>query len=133
MFLTPPRPIASKRTPFGKTTCEAHTMSEEPGRSDRSFEERLQAARSKAGLGTPPDAENSASGGGLGPFGVALRAGTEMISALLVALAIGYGLDYWLHTRPAFLIVFVLLGGAAGVLNVWRVFAPKEGPSRRPK
>ena len=30
------------------------------------------------------------------------------------------------HTSPAFLIVFVLLGGAAGMLNVWRVFAPRQ-------
>jgi ATP synthase protein I len=50
-----------------------------------------------------------------------------MLSSLVVALAIGWGLDRWLHTRPLFLAVFVLLGGAAGILNVWRIFSPR-GP-----
>jgi len=41
-----------------------------------------------------------------------------------VGAAIGWGLDRLLGTRPILLVVFVLLGGAAGVLNVWRIFAP---------
>jgi ATP synthase protein I len=59
-------------------------------------------------------------------MGIALRVGVEMVSALLVAVAIGWGLDRWLGTRPILLAVFVLLGGAAGVLNVWRTFAPRR-------
>ena len=49
-----------------------------------------------------------------------------MVSALLVGVAIGWGLDRVFGTRPILLAVFVLLGGAAGVLNVWRVFAPRR-------
>ena len=52
--------------------------------------------------------------------------GVEMVSALVVGMAIGWGLDRWLHTLPLFLIVFVLLGGAAGIANVWRTVGPKR-------
>ena len=45
---------------------------------------------------------------------------------LAVGVGIGWLLDRWLGTRPIFLGVFVLVGGAAGVLNVWRIFAPRD-------
>ncbi|WP_236622828.1 AtpZ/AtpI family protein [Kozakia baliensis] len=53
-------------------------------------------------------------------LGLALRAGTELVAALAVGVAIGYGLDRWLGFRALFLILFSLLGGVAGMLNVWR-------------
>ncbi|MFT9323118.1 MAG: F0F1 ATP synthase assembly protein I, partial [Acetobacter sp.] len=28
---------------------------------------------------------------------------------------------HWLHTRALFLVIFALLGGSAGMLNVWRL------------
>jgi len=46
----------------------------------------------------------------------------------VVALLIGWGLDRWLHTTPVFIALFVLLGGAAGVANVWRLMMPGKGP-----
>ena len=39
---------------------------------------------------------------------------------------IGWLLDRWLHTKPVFLALFVVLGSAAGVRNVWRQFAPRD-------
>jgi ATP synthase protein I len=103
-------------------------MSEESGEEERSFEERLKAARSRQGLDAPPPGSGGRSDdmGGVSPMGVGLRVGIELVSALVVAVAIGYGLDYLLGTRPILMAVFVLLGGAAGVLNVWRVFAPRS-------
>ena len=103
-------------------------MSEKPGDHETSFEERLAVARDKRGL----DAVRS--GPGKTPDGLdgnalamGLRVGLEMVSALVVAVAIGWGLDRLLGTKPILLAVFVLLGGAAGVLNVWRLYAPKRG------
>jgi ATP synthase protein I len=61
-------------------------------------------------------------------LGIGLRVGVELFSALAVAVAIGWGLDRWLHTMPLFLIIFVLLGGAAGVANLWRMVAPGHIP-----
>lgn len=86
---------------------------------DPSFEDRLHAARQRQGLDKPQPVQTARNSSGLG-FG--LRAGMELVSAELVAGAIGYGLDRWLHTLPLFLIIFVLLGGVAGVLNVVRQF-----------
>jgi ATP synthase protein I len=102
-------------------------MSEHPDGDDSSFEERLRAARSRQGLDPAPTKPGSAPGDvGVSPMGIALRVGVEMVSALVVAVAIGWALDRWLGTKPILLAVFVLLGGAAGVLNVWRTFAPKR-------
>ncbi len=104
-------------------------MTEEQG-GPASFQDRLRAARERQGLdprppSEQPDAQPSA-------LGIGLRVGLELVCALAVACAIGWGLDWWLGTRPIFLIAFVPLGGAAGVLNVWREFAPRpDKPGKR--
>lgn len=60
---------------------------------------------------------------------IGFRIGTEMLSGVLAGGAIGYFLDDWLETNPLLLIVFLFLGGAAGVLNVYR-FAKSEEKQR---
>lgn len=62
---------------------------------------------------------------GKSPLGVGLRVGLELVSAFLVAAAIGYGLDWVFGTKPILTVAFIPLGGAAGVMNVYRMFAPK--------
>jgi ATP synthase protein I len=98
----------------------------ERGGEQASFQARLNAARERVGLDPkpPPPARNG--GGDPSPLAVGLRVGIELASALIVGVAIGYGLDRLLGTKPVFIAVFVLLGGAAGVLNVWRIYAPKR-------
>ncbi len=60
---------------------------------------------------------------------IAFRFATELVAALIVGVGLGWGID-WLfghfgfHTRPAFLILFFVLGAAAGIRNVMR--AAKE-------
>ena len=108
-------------------------MSEEPGEDEPpSFEERLKVARSRQGLDAPPPLSARDTGGadGMSPLGIGLRVGIELVSALVVAVAIGWGLGYLFGGKPFFIAVFVLLGGAAGVLNVWRVFAPRPTRNR---
>ncbi len=94
------------------------------GDQDGSFERRLQEARGKRGMDTPPPATGT---GTSGPMGIGVRVGVELVSALAVAVLIGWGLDRWLGTRPWLLGLFVLLGGAAGVANVWRLMMPRKG------
>ena len=57
--------------------------------------------------------------------GIAGRFATELVAALVVGGGVGWGID-WLfghfgfHTRPAFMILFFMLGAAAGIRNVMR-------------
>ena len=97
-----------------------------------SFEERLRAARTKQGRDAPaPPAETVDTTTTSGAMGVGMRVGVELVSALAVGVAIGWGLDWLLGTKPWLLALFVLLGGAAGVANVWRVMMPKR-PGQKP-
>ena len=52
---------------------------------------------------------------------LAFRVGVELISAVAVGTAIGWGLDQWFETRPWFMLVFTVVGGAAGIINVYRM------------
>ena len=105
-------------------------MTEEHGGTP--FEDRLRAARERRGLDPKPPAPGPSGSVEPSALGVGFRVAVELVSAMLVACAIGWGIDRLAGTRPLFLILFVPLGGAAGVLNVWRVFAPRqEGEQRK--
>ncbi len=96
---------------------------EEPGQDLEKLDQRLRQARGKSPKPKPdsdPDGgpENQSPGNALG---LAMRVGVELVSALAVGLAIGWLLDKWLDTGPWLMLVFILLGGAAGILNVYRL------------
>ena len=94
---------------------------ERPRKSLDDLDARLREARSKEASrsrGSGPALRVPSSG-----FGMAFRIGVEMVAALIVGVGIGLLLDRWLGTAPWFLIVFFLLGAAAGVLNVYRAAA----------
>ena len=48
------------------------------------------------------------------------RLSVELVAGVLVGAGIGWLLDWWLGISPWGMIVFLLLGFAAGVLNVMR-------------
>lgn len=52
-------------------------------------------------------------------LGVAFRLGTEMTVATGLGAVMGYGVDYYFGTKPWGIAVGVVLGGAAGMLNVY--------------
>ena len=63
--------------------------------------------------------------------GMALRLATEFVAGILVGGAIGWFFDGWLGTSPWGLIVFLLAGVAAGVLNALRTAGVvAESPAR---
>ncbi len=51
---------------------------------------------------------------------VAFRLGIELIAGLVVGAGMGWLLDQWLDTTPIFLLIFFVLGAAAGILGVIR-------------
>ncbi len=90
-----------------------------PDQDIGSLDARLKKARGET--------DASGNGGGAGgqlpgrALGLAFRVGVELVSALAIGLGIGWLLDAWLDTRPWLMVVFIFLGGAAGILNVYRI------------
>ena len=84
--------------------------------------------KSRAPPPSPPEPKSApqTSGSSAGSaMSLGLRAGSEFVSAVIVGAGVGWVLDRALHTNPAFLIVFFMIGVAAGVLNVIRLTSPK--------
>lgn len=51
---------------------------------------------------------------------VGLRLSSELVAGVLVGALIGWGIDHFLSSSPWGLIIFLMLGFAAGVMNVMR-------------
>ena len=58
------------------------------------------------------------------------RLSTELVGGVLVGAGLGWLLDRWLGISPWGMIVFLLLGFAAGVFNVVRAAGVSRGPGR---
>ncbi|HEX9753287.1 MAG TPA: AtpZ/AtpI family protein, partial [Methyloceanibacter sp.] len=84
----------------------------EPPNPLRDLDERLKRLRAEESGGKRAAAEAEERGRGLG---YALRIGVELVAALAVGVGIGLVLDRWLGTTPWLLIVFFVLGAAAGL------------------
>jgi ATP synthase protein I len=61
------------------------------------------------------------------------RLSTELVGGVAVGAFIGWALDRWLHISPWGMIVFLLLGFAAGVVNVMRAAGVSSGPGKGPR
>ena len=87
----------------------------------RELEARLAKAREGEALG----ADRPGRGPGVEPpqtaLGIAMRVSVELVAAVAVGVTIGWLIDAWLDTGPWGLIIFVFLGGIAGMLNVYRL------------
>ena len=89
--------------------------SEIKARLDR-LEEKLGDADERNGAAKKgPSAEESAARGRA--MGIAFRIATDMVAGVAVGGFLGWALDRWLGTAPILLIVFLLLGIAAGLRN----------------
>lgn len=53
-------------------------------------------------------------------LGMAWRITVELVVAVMVGAGLGYALDAWLGSAPWLMMLFLLLGGAAGVMNAYR-------------
>ena len=115
----------------GKEGGNGHRSAEEAALSARlqSLGERL--AQQK---GPGPQAETR-SGSKSDPSALArgFRLSTELVAGVLVGAFIGWALDKWLGISPWGMIVFLLLGFAAGVINVMRAAGVSSGPGQKPQ
>lgn len=50
-----------------------------------------------------------------------MRLGTELVVATMIGVGMGTLLDHWLRTDPWLTVVFLFLGAAAGVRNLYRI------------
>lgn len=79
------------------------------------LEKRLAEKREQA-----QSAAKRSGGGDQSGMGQAVKLSSEFIAGVVVGAALGWGVDYLAGTRPFGLIVFLLLGFLAGILNVMR-------------
>jgi len=77
------------------------------------IEQRLRKAREMRAEVRQVEAPNS-------KLGIAFRLVTELMAAVIVGGAIGWGLDRVLGTGPFLFIVMFMVGVAAGIFNVVR-------------
>lgn len=118
-----PSPESAER-PAGGNRGDLERRSRE---LDEALAARLPAANGRNDGGKPGS-------GDLTGFGQALRLSSEFIAGIAVGAGLGWLIDRMAGTSPWGLIVFLLLGFAAGVLNVLRsagrIAEPKAGISR---
>ena len=81
------------------------------------LEDKLNKIREEAEGKSEKTAPEQSIRGGLG---FAMKIGVELISATIVGTGVGLLLDHWLGTTPWLMLVFFVLGSAAGVMNVYR-------------
>src|SRR3954468_13755570 len=114
---------------------------EESGNSNRSAEEAALSARlqhlgerlaHQKGTSRPVEAGPSSKSD---PSALArgFSLSTELVAGVLVGAFIGWSLVNWLGSSPWGMIVFLLLGFAAGVINVMRAAGVSSGPGQQPK
>jgi ATP synthase protein I len=81
-------------------------------------EARLAAVRAEADKKRETSERRRASGAAQG---VGFRIAAELVASVLVGAGLGYGLDSWLDTKPLFMVLMVLLGFAAALMNIFRI------------
>jgi ATP synthase protein I len=100
-----------------------HSSSDEAALSARlgSLDHRLSEIRDSRKIGTGQPGAGSGDGAArASAMARGFRLSSELIAGVVVGAVIGWGFDRLLSTSPWGLIVFFLLGFAAGVINVMR-------------
>ena len=92
---------------------------------------RRRRAALDAKLGPDPSEEVDAAASGRSDMARGLKLSSEFIAGVVVGALIGWTVDSFAGTSPFGLIVFLLLGFAAGVLNVLREAGAVARPETR--
>ena len=97
-----------------------------------SLEHRLSEIRGDRKVGTDQSGnEQDTAQARASAMAIGLRLSSERVAGVLVGAALGWGFDRLLSTSPWGLIVFLLLGFTAGVMNVMRTAGVMAKQSQR--
>jgi ATP synthase protein I len=97
-----------------------------------SLDQRLSEIRGSRKIGTDQSGnEQDAAQAKASAMAIGLRLSSELVAGVLVGAALGWGFDRLLSTSPWGLIVFLLLGFTAGVINVMRAAGVMAKQSER--
>lgn len=88
---------------------------------------RLGDALDRERASHPPVTDRGRAGAAASGFARGFRLASELVAGVLVGAGLGWALDRLIGTSPFGLIVFLLLGFAAGVVNVVRAAAVPRG------
>lgn len=83
--------------------------------SDDPDPDRLRALEARIAQVKGVPKERTEAGKGFSQGEVGWRMVIELVTGMLLGLSIGYGLDWVFGTLPIFLVIFAMLGFAAGV------------------
>jgi ATP synthase protein I len=114
------QPFGRSARPYGSNILERVRYARDIARKRQGRREQPVAAsigkqREKSALQAEKDRDGSDTG-----WGVAVKVSSEFIAGIAVGAILGYGFDSYFETSPWGLIVLLMLGFAAGVLNVLR-------------
>lgn len=102
------------------------TKSDTPDNRLQGFDQRLNAARQGAGLDRKDASQEQTAQARA--WGGALRAGADLIAALLVGVGVGLAVDRLLGWAPWGMLVGLFLGFAAGLRNAMRTARQLNAP-----
>lgn len=87
----------------------------QPPKPSPDLEKRIEQARQSQAR--PPEHDRSRGAA----LGTAVRLTAELVVGMIIGGGMGWLLDSWLGTRPWLLLLFFILGAAAGIKNVGRI------------
>ncbi len=98
------------------------------GRDTETIRQRLDALEGKLATAEnrrkPPPEDQQGRGKAMGQ---ALRLSTELVAGVVIGGGIGWVLDRLFGTAPFGMVVFLVLGAAAGIMNVMRTAKSMQG------
>jgi ATP synthase protein I len=115
--------VGTRGDGHGTDRDDDHPASDEAALSTRltSLNQRLsKLTDSRKAQADRSAGENESGQAKASAMAIGIRLSSELVAGVLVGAVIGWGLDHWLSTSPWGLIVFLLLGFTAGVVNVMR-------------
>jgi ATP synthase protein I len=86
-----------------------------------------QSAAAHSSDAAKPDQDGASARATATAMALAIRILSEFVAAVIVGALVGWGIDRTAGTTPAFLIVFLLMGAAAGFWNVYRIAMKPPG------